>query len=604
MSETSVGAIRALTDDEIEARVGSQSFQRGKQYFRDGAIFDARQHGTTLRARSHGSQGGPYRLRATFAFGGISAANCSCPVGDGGYCKHIAALLLTWRERPEAFLEVEELDTTLEQRSKEELIALVKQMLIQEPELESLLEVPLPVAGKRSTPADPAIYRRQAAGVFFPSRFEWGAPLEDVENGLSAIMSIGQGFARQQDHTGAAAVYEAVALESLKHFEEYSGGESRPLDEIIMECAGALGECLAHEEDQATRERLLHTLFEIYRFDVDSGGFGLGEEVPDIVLENATSEELGVVAGWVREAIPQGDDWNSNRHRQIYGGFLLDLEPGITGLTVDDEAFLRICRETGRVYDLVDRLMSLGYVEEAVQAAEQAGDYDLLRLAGIFDQHERGDLAQQLILRRSETTEDTRIFVWLKDRYRFQGDSAAALELAEKLFRDNPDLEQYRELRELAQKTDQSRSQASWEVMRPQVLSFLREQSWDDLLIAIFLDEGEIDQALETLRAPGSHLMRFSYHLYGEESLAMQVARAAARTRPRDAIEIYERQVERFIAGRNRAGYREAAHLLTEMQEAYEDMGESEAWPGYIEELRRRYKSLRALKEELAAEGL
>src|SRR5437763_17071823 len=96
MPETALGTIPALSDDEIQARVGSQSFARGKQYFRDRAIFDARQQGLTLKGRSLGTSGGPYRVHVTFGPDGISSANCSCPVGGGGYCKHVAALLLTW----------------------------------------------------------------------------------------------------------------------------------------------------------------------------------------------------------------------------------------------------------------------------------------------------------------------------------------------------------------------------------------------------------------------------------------------------------------------------------------------------------------------------
>src|SRR5947199_7717003 len=62
-------------------------------------------------------------------------------------------------------------------------------------------------------------------------------------------------------------------------------------------------------------------LFAVYHFDVDYGGIGLGDGVPDLVLEHATAEERRVVAGWVREALPQGTDWSATFHRQIYGGF-------------------------------------------------------------------------------------------------------------------------------------------------------------------------------------------------------------------------------------------------------------------------------------------
>ena len=61
--------------------------------------------------------------------GEIADAHCSCPVGGGGRCKHVAALLLTWQAKPETFAPVEDLAQALERRSKAELIALIQQML-------------------------------------------------------------------------------------------------------------------------------------------------------------------------------------------------------------------------------------------------------------------------------------------------------------------------------------------------------------------------------------------------------------------------------------------------------------------------------------------
>ena len=591
MPETPVGTIPTLTDDEIQARVGPQSFQRGRQYFRDRAIFDARQQGTTLKGHSLGSSGGPYRLHVTFEGDSISTAHCSCPVGGGGYCKHIAALLLTWRERPEEFLEVENLDTTLEHRSKEELIALVKQMLRQSPELESLLEVPLPTAGKRAAPVDPEIYRRQAAAVFFQAEDSWGSPVDTAEQLLS-IASIGEGLARQGDYASAAAVYEAVTRETLEHFESYHD-ESGEMIEIISEWVSGLGRCLANEREPAERERILRTLFEVYRFDVDFGGVGMSDEVPELLLEQASPEERRTVAAWVREVIPEGGDWSTGWRREAYGAMLLELEMD----ELDDEAYLEVCRETGRVNDLVDRLLSLGRVEEAVQAARGTSDYGLIQLAGVFERHQRADLAEQLMVERSRTTQDTRVLDWLKDRYRSRGEPEA-LDLAEKLLRMRPDLTRYRELRELG------RQAGRWEGMRPEILTFLREQRWNDLLVAIYVDDKDVDKALEALREVGSPAIGYSYGLYGGEPLALQVARAAAETRPHAALEIYAQQVERLIAGRNRTYYAEAARLLVQMRDIYDNLDEGEAWDAYLEDLRTRYKTLRALKDEMASADL
>jgi uncharacterized Zn finger protein len=200
--------IPTISEGEIRSRVGEQSFQRGRQYVRDGAIFDVRRQGMTLKARCAGSRGNAYRLHVTFDATGIAQADCSCPVGAGGYCKHIAALLLTWRERPEAFGEVAEIDAALEGRSKDELIALVKQMLRLRPDLESLLEMPLPAAGKRHTPASPETYYRQALAAIRGGEDGWSDA--DSAGELLALAEIGDGFVEHEDFASAAAVYEAV----------------------------------------------------------------------------------------------------------------------------------------------------------------------------------------------------------------------------------------------------------------------------------------------------------------------------------------------------------------------------------------------------------
>src|SRR5262245_55708023 len=87
--------IPKLSVSAIKHRIDGGSFQRGEAYFRSGAIFDTRRQGSALKARCEGSQGGPYRVEVTFDGDKIGAADCSCPVGGGGLCKHVAALLLT-----------------------------------------------------------------------------------------------------------------------------------------------------------------------------------------------------------------------------------------------------------------------------------------------------------------------------------------------------------------------------------------------------------------------------------------------------------------------------------------------------------------------------
>jgi hypothetical protein len=138
---------------------------------------------------------------------------------------------------------------------------------------------------------------------------------------------------------------------------------------------------------------------------VDFGGIDMGHEAPGIILEQSTPEERRAVAKWVRSVMPAGESWSDNCHRQTLGYFLLELEKD----DLDDEAFLRICRETSRWLDLVNRLLTLKCVDEASTVARSVEDYDLLRLADIFVAHGQADLAKELMRTRAKTNITTRL---------------------------------------------------------------------------------------------------------------------------------------------------------------------------------------------------
>ena len=81
-----------------------------------------------------------YRIEVRLDGSKIIAGRCTCPVGDDGMCKHVAALLLNWREKPDDFQESPALETVLAGCSQSELIRLVRSLLDADPDLEEVLE--------------------------------------------------------------------------------------------------------------------------------------------------------------------------------------------------------------------------------------------------------------------------------------------------------------------------------------------------------------------------------------------------------------------------------------------------------------------------------
>ena len=79
-----------------------------------------------------------------------------------------------------------------------------------------------------------------------------------------------------------------------------------------------------------------------------------------------------------------------------------------------------------------------------------------------------------------------------------------------------------------------------------------------------------------------------------------KAAQAAEETRPREAIEIYQRHAEQQIGQKQRKYDQYACEYLVKVRALYEKIGENEGWKRYIAALREKYHTLRALKEEIA----
>jgi GNAT superfamily N-acetyltransferase len=481
------------------------------------------------------------------------------------------------------------MEEILQQCTKTELVALINQMVSRYPDLELL--VLRSAIGEDKRPAvDPAMIRRQVDNIFYDaeddhqSAYDISWELQDV------VLKVGNDYAEQKDWHNAAVVYETIAREVLDNYEMVYDHDG-DLSDLVNDCVSGLGRCLDGTEDSAQRETFLRALFDIYCWDVNYGGVGIGDEVPAIILERATPEEQERVAEWVRNAMPKGDDQRSTWHREHFGSFLIKLDKD----RLDDETFLDLCRQTGQRRELMDRLLSLGRVDEAISEIRQESDSLLLSLAELFVSHGYGSQVEKLIRERAQTSRGTRLIEWLKDWAKAQGDLEQALSLMETLFWNYPSLAGYREYKNLAQ------TSARWEGaegLGAVIRARLTEASKYALLTEIHLEEGEIDGALEMLGR-----VRIASRGLGQP-LRIQVARAAERERPQAAVDLYMQQVEQLVEARGRRNYAGAAKYLCRIRDLYQRLGELETWKTLYDDLRTRHRRLQAFQDELKKTGL
>ncbi len=232
----------------------------------------------------------------------------------------------------------------------------------------------------------------------------------------------------------------------------------------------------------------------MYCFDVDHGGFGLTRDIPPEFLQDTTPEEKHLVAQWVRAALAelQKKELESDWRLKHYGGLLLALEADL----LNDEAFLRIGRETKSIQEVVTRLLELGRADEAVQDASQVNGWQLVKLADLFVQYEQDAAVERMMYEKAQQEMYSSAAEWLKNHHLAKNNLAAALEMAQLIFHKRPWFAEYQKMRKISMEL------GNWEALRQEALTFLETTNNISTLVEAALDEGDIERALQLLQNP------------------------------------------------------------------------------------------------------
>jgi uncharacterized Zn finger protein len=175
--------------DAVREWVGDFEIGKGHPYV--GVVSGCVRNGDTIKASVKGTRARPYRVWVRFGNDPIEAAHCTCPVGAEGKCKHVAAVLMAHLDLPGRFVPLDDIDANLTARSKEELVALVKCLLEQSPELEPLLARPLPGFSAPPNPMD--YYFMALTAVRRANRYDDWSPHE-IATDLVEVVEYAGGF--------------------------------------------------------------------------------------------------------------------------------------------------------------------------------------------------------------------------------------------------------------------------------------------------------------------------------------------------------------------------------------------------------------------------
>jgi hypothetical protein len=103
------------------------------------------------------------------------------------------------------------LKKNLKQREKSELIAIIQQMLRQEPDLQWLLATPLPTTSFQKASIDPKVYQQQVLAAMSAGENQRKRKRGEVQRRLTAIKIIADEFVAQEQYAAALTIYPRVA---------------------------------------------------------------------------------------------------------------------------------------------------------------------------------------------------------------------------------------------------------------------------------------------------------------------------------------------------------------------------------------------------------
>lgn len=468
------------------------------------------------------------------------------------------------------------LDKQLAQSGKEELIEIIKMVVKREPAMREVVDLAM-AAPKPGKPMNVSVYRKQAQRTM-----ETESP-EAIENGLKDLRAAAARLAKSGDWLNAGAIYHVAFDEAVNGYDDLVQSMDRDGDICIVmdDLAKGLGKALEKSgADARTRWDWIETMLEAELADIKLGGIDLAPSAGEAVVKLANDAEWARIAERLREKAAHSRDWN----RESLIGFLAE---GLKQRKRANEAD-ELIRDLGTPEQRAYLLISEGKIDEAVKLVKKV----LVNAPGLVTDFADALLAagakkEALALVEERGPDRGRNKDWLAKYYRQHGSPEEAIESQRKVFLDSPTVKSYEALREV------SRKSRRWDAVRAEVLAELESKGRVGALIDIALHEKDVAQALELLpredRSPG----------WGYQDHRWEVARAAEKEHPQDAITLYQQLAERSIEHRSRGSYQNAAEHLQRAKKLAERAGARNEWEAYLAALRARYPTLRALHDEL-----
>lgn len=600
-------ALPKITESMIRAGAGPESFQRGEEYYRDGAISNTAIQGTLLSGECAGTYAPYYRVQVELDEAGIAETSCTCAYEFGGYCKHIVALLLAYLHHPKSFAARQAPAELLADLDYNELIAILTKLMQEQPELcdriQALTSVPSRSKKKRKK-VDIEVYRRHIIGILHSldgmrmSEAYWH--VGDLANQLREVQQSAVKFLDAGDAEAALEIL-LVLLEEASRAIEYIDDSNGELGGYVSELGTLLAEAiLSMELSQVQRAKLTGRLEKLIKYAGDYGmegnlhiavqaaKFGWNDVPAEMVTPRKTASEVNEDDeqyeddDWDEEVVYELHEWDWPAVASL--GDLTEAKLNVLDRQGRIEDYLALCQKEERPLRYTLKLCDLNQVTDAVKyskkhltSAEEIRQVALrlreLRL--VAEAIEVGEHGLNLNGPKAGLGE------WLGPVEEAQGRTKQALAAWLAAFREQPSLGTYKTIKRLAE--------SDWERLHPEVMVKLRKSNDKQALAEVLLLEKEWDEAIEVAED------RDVWY-----PIVETVADGIISHRPEWVVQISLKHAERLMTEAKSKHYPLAAAWLKRAKQAYKLLGKTDEWKKYLGEIKEKYKRRPSLQNQLA----
>ena len=602
--------IPGLSEEKIKQYAETSAiYQRGSEYFENGAVREVVKSTNQIQAFVSGIQREKYVIKIRFDACNITGSSCSCPY-EGYCCKHIVATLLECLHHSENILQVNSITNSLQTLDASQLRILVETLLTNNPDLYQKVMIEIDVLSKSShgcthvganiacdSIIDPKPYKqaihtafRKTKGCCYQSG-EWDG--QDLLNQSFAVIEKAEQFAASNDGNNALLILEAItdecvqACSRFEHIYDDEGEVASTVDEILARLSTAWCEAILTANLSTSETKRISSLMKEWEEQLDCCEFDFIQYnsyyfAPILLaLHEGWNDKnlVEVLAGNIKQCVNSLTDEKST---------LITIRLKILRRKNLVQEYINLAKYTQFIPELVEVLLSQDCADDAFICADAASMNmnKLLIVAKHFAAAGKSTYAISIackgIVLEGREHEVLELNEWLSEFAKSCNCHDVALLAACASFKALPSLQRYKRALKLVP------SNALGQI-KDELISRLGIDSdiYFTAAIDILLYENLIEEAMAWV---DKHR-----EFYVDKEAIKKVMTAAISCNPQWVINKGDKYATFVITSGDASRYHAAIDWLRLVHEAYIALDQVSEWGLYLDKLKTQYKSKRKL---------